>query len=225
MDHGQVLPLFPLGIVVFPDQALPLHIFENRYKEMIADCCAEGEGEYEPFGLSFEHEGNAAPVGCAVQVMKVTREYSNGTFDIVCRAVWRYRTLEVREHERSYLMAHVERLDDEEVGPVDPSIRLLVRERLGQLTDLAAQDMGSLGYGSHDDDPEQSLDALDVGDAFVIAQRIGLEPSRRQALLELLSENARLQYLADLLDDLLPTMQKRQDRQRRVKTNGYTTGD
>ena len=163
MDHGQILPLFPLGIVVFPDQALPLHIFEDRYKEMIADCCAEGEGEYEPFGLSFEHEGNVAPVGCAVQVMKVTRQYSNGTFDIVCRAVWRYRTLEVREHERSYLMAHVERLDDEEVGPVDHSIRLLVRERLGQLTDLAAQDMGSLGYGSHDDDPEQSLDALDVG--------------------------------------------------------------
>jgi len=81
--------------------------------------------------------------------------------------------------------------------------------------------MGGAGFGSQADELE-SLSHQDDADAFAIAQRIGLEPSRRQQLLELLGENDRLQYLAEFLDQLLPTVQQRQDRQRRVKTNGHT---
>jgi ATP-dependent Lon protease len=208
-------------VVVFPEQTLPLHIFEDRYKKMIADCAQQGSDDYSLFGLNYEHEGDIAPVGCAVQVMKVTRQYSNGTFDIICRALWRYRIIDVRDHERSYLVAQVEPLNDDEDGPVDPALQMLVEDRLRQLTQLVGQDMGGAGFGSQADELE-SLSHQDDADAFAIAQRIGLEPSRRQQLLELLGENDRLQYLAEFLDQLLPTVQQRQDRQRRVKTNGHT---
>ena len=224
MPHSapQTFPLFPLGVVVFPEQTLPLHIFEDRYKKMIADCAQQGSDDYSLFGISYEHEADIAPVGCAVQVLKVTRQYSNGTFDIVCRALWRYRIIDVRDHERSYLVALVEPLDDDEDGPADPALQMLVADRLRQLTQLVDQDMGGAGFGSQEDEPDESLPHQDDADAFTIAQRIGLEPTKRQQVLELLSENERLQYLADFLDELLPTIQQRQDRQRRVKTNGHT---
>jgi ATP-dependent Lon protease len=188
---------------------------------MIADCTPAREGQdYGLFGMSFEHEGTISSVGCAVQVLKVTRRYSNGTFDIVCRGAWRYRLTETLQ-ERAYLTARVERLDDEDAGLVNPSLRLLVQERLQQLMDLASQDMGGLGYGPQADDLESLQEITDV-DAFELAQRIGVEPVRRQQLLELLGEGERLQFLAGYLEEMLPTMQERQERQRRVKTNGHT---
>ncbi len=210
---------------MFPDQTLPLHIFEDRYKKMIADCAQADSGDYSLFGLSYEHEGDIASVGCAVQVVKVTRQYSNGTFDIICRTLWRYRIAEIRDDEQPYLTARVERLDDNDDGPVDPALQSLVSERLRQLADLAAQDMGSDGYGLQADELDVSGHTLEDVEAFAVAQRIGLEPPGRQQLLELLGENSRLQYLAGFLEELLPTMQRRQDRQRRVKTNGHSKAD
>ena len=57
----QIIPLFPLSIVVFPGHLVPLHIFEERYKKMIADCAGE-EGRYEPFGISYENDGDVAAI-------------------------------------------------------------------------------------------------------------------------------------------------------------------
>ncbi len=170
--HGtQTLPLFPLGMVVFPNQTLPLHIFEERYKQMIADCALQREGEdYGPFGMSFEHEGDIAPIGCAVQVLKVTRRYSNGTFDVICRGAWRYRAIEVEQNVQPYLTARVEMLEDEEAEFADPAMQQLVREHLRRLMDQASQEMGSLGYGPQTDDLDAALQGLDEGDTFVLAQ-------------------------------------------------------
>ena len=108
----QIIPLFPLSIVVFPGHLVPLHIFEERYKKMIADCAGE-EGRYEPFGISYENDGDVAAIGCAVTVTRRAEANAEGSFHIVCRARRRYRILQVYEDD-AYLRGHVEFFDDDE---------------------------------------------------------------------------------------------------------------
>ena len=114
----QIIPLFPLSIVVFPGHLVPLHIFEERYKKMIADCAGE-EGRYEPFGISYENDGDVAAIGCAVTVTRRAEANAEGSFHIVCRARRRYRILQVYKDD-AYLRGHVEFFDDDEDDEADP---------------------------------------------------------------------------------------------------------
>ncbi|HMK38660.1 MAG TPA: LON peptidase substrate-binding domain-containing protein, partial [Bacteroidota bacterium] len=73
------LPLFPLNVVLFPRSALPLHIFEERYKVLINECVERGT----PFGVALAREKGMADVGCSAVVSSVTRRYDDGRMDIV----------------------------------------------------------------------------------------------------------------------------------------------
>lgn len=215
MSEDLVIPLFPLSIVVFPGHIVPLHIFEDRYKRMVADCT--GGDVDEPFGICFENDGDIAEVGCAVTVSRITERYADGSFDVICRAGSRYRTVEVFE-KRAYLMGRVEYFDDDDGDP-DPALQELVRQRFRSLVDLAAEEAGAhIDEGAQ----EEAAKGLEEGDAFAVAQRMGLEPARKQRLLEMRSEDARLQHLAEHLEELLPVLEERMARKRRVKSNGRT---
>ena len=67
MNPSGRLPLFPLGIVVYPDEPVPLHIFEQRYREMVQLCMAEDR----PFGIVYATEDEIAEVGCTARVRRV----------------------------------------------------------------------------------------------------------------------------------------------------------
>ena len=216
----QTIPLFPLSLVVFPGHLVPLHIFEERYKKMIADCADEG-GRYRPFGISYDNDGDVAGVGCAVTVMRRAEANADGSFDIVCRAQSRYRLLQGFEDE-AYLRGRVEFFEDEEEDEADPALQELVRMRFRDLVELAAQEAGAQivdGEGVQED----AARGLEEGDAWAIAQRTGMEAARKQQMLELTSENARLQALAQYLEELLPVLEVRLARRRQVKSNGHTS--
>ncbi len=81
MDADAVeLPIFELPLVLLPGELVPLHIFEERYKRMIAHCLEDGE----PFGIVFrDGEGGARRVGCEARVTEVTERFDDGRLNII----------------------------------------------------------------------------------------------------------------------------------------------
>jgi Lon protease-like protein len=80
-----LLPLFPLEVVLLPEEPLPLHIFEERYKEMIGECLkakASGGGQQE-FGVVLAKGQEIYDVGCTARIVNLTRQYADGRMDIL----------------------------------------------------------------------------------------------------------------------------------------------
>ena len=199
-----LIPLFPLAIVVYPGQSVPLYIFEERYKEMIADCEPEGSGEFSPFGISLFDEGEVADVGCTAVVSEIARRHADGSMHLVAAGRQRYRTLEVMEG-KPYLRGRVELVEDAG-GSGDPALARKAGNAYRELLTMAAPGA-----------------AEEVGDAtaFEIAVNCGLDLKQKQRVLEMPSEGERLRYLSDHFDEVLPKLRLRLEQQRRVQSNGY----
>src|SRR5438105_15477431 len=112
VDFGEVvsllLPLFPLDLVLLPGVPLPLHVFEPRYKEMIAECL----DEKKPFGVVRASSDGVAEIGCTAEIIEVTKRYDDGRMDILTRGVERFEVLQVHD-ERPFLQAEFSVIDDE----------------------------------------------------------------------------------------------------------------
>ena len=120
-DNGGMsglLPLFPLQLVALPGNLVPLHIFEPRYREMIA----EAESKGSPFGIVLAKEGGIVNAGCSVVVESVITRYPDGRLDIVGRGRRRFRLLAV-DDELPHLRGEVEYFDDEDLRPAAPEFR------------------------------------------------------------------------------------------------------
>ena len=122
------LPLFPLDVVLFPEMLLPLHIFEERYKEMIAECL-QGDS---PFGVLYSHEDTVETIGCTAEIRQVLKRYPDGRLDLVAVGRKRFQVT-FFDSERAYLRGSVELLPDS-VGDRGPS-----EELARQTLDLYAQ--------------------------------------------------------------------------------------
>lgn len=102
------IPLFPLDVVLFPGAPLPLHIFEERYREMFRDCMAEGL----EFGVVRAQEDGMAVIGCTAAIGRVLHRYPDGRFDVMCHGERRFE-IEMLDDSRSYLQAEVDWLADD----------------------------------------------------------------------------------------------------------------
>ena len=107
-------PLFPLGIVALPSELVPLHIFEERYKTMMARCLEE-ESE---FGIVWLADDGLRPIGCACEIAEILERMPDGRLNLVARGTRPFR-IEARQDELAYPAGIVEFLDDrdEEVDP------------------------------------------------------------------------------------------------------------
>lgn len=85
MTEERIIPLFPLGIVALPGAPIPLHIFEERYKEMISRCIEQGR----VFGIVLFSGERMADAGCTVRVLEVLKRYDDGRMDILTREIER----------------------------------------------------------------------------------------------------------------------------------------
>jgi len=94
----RLIPLFPLQLVVFPRTRLPLHIFEERYKEMVGEAIRD-ESE---FGIVLARDGGILNAGCTVKVSKVLEMYADGRMDILTLGQRRFEILSLNE-EKDYL--------------------------------------------------------------------------------------------------------------------------
>src|SRR5919108_1223083 len=113
-DSQAEIPIFELPVVLLPGELLPLHIFEERYKRMVADCLDGGE----PFGIVFrDDDGNAHRIGCEARVTEVLERFDDGRMDIVVTGEAPFRVLERFEGE-DFPAGEVESV---EAPPADPA--------------------------------------------------------------------------------------------------------
>lgn len=179
-DRDNDLPLFPLGVVALPGEALPLHLFEERYKELGARCIAEDR----EFGIVLVDDDGPRSVGCAVRVTEVLQEFDDGRLDVLTRGTRPFRVIE-EHHRLSYASAHVEFLEDESEA-LDHDAAAAVRQAYASLASQASD---------HDVTPADLLSAS----AYDMAASVDFAPEAKQQLLESRSENARLHQLLALL--------------------------
>lgn len=181
-----LLPLFPLGVVLFPRTPLGLHIFEERYKEMLR----EAEEKQTEFGIVLAASNGIVNMGCTAVVEKVVKRYADGRFDLIASGRRRFEVILLNE-EKSYLRGSVEFFDDEEAETPPAELRDRVLAQYEQLRrvdeETAAETEASLG------DPQVS---------FQVGQFVS-DVNFRQQLLATRSETARLQQLADYLPEYL----------------------
>src|ERR1700722_13245392 len=115
---SRLIPLFPLRVVVFPRTPLPLHIFEERYKEMTGNAIRD----HSDIGIVLAQEEGIVNAGCTVRIEKLLHTYPDGRMDLLTRGYDRFEIRELNQ-EKSYLQATVEFFDDDDIGVVPAELR------------------------------------------------------------------------------------------------------
>ncbi len=195
-----LLPIFPLpNVVLFPNVFLPLHIFEPRYREMVADALKNdrmiGMVLLRP-GWQREYEGRPAvyPIGCSGVITHVDR-LADGRYNIVLRGVERFRIVE-EDDRLSYRRARIERLPEPACRAEDSTA---IRQQRAKLDALLAPALEhSLPEMPGDTRIPAAMPDEDLVNA--LAQYLDLEPLEKQALLEQRSLRARAESLVELLE-------------------------
>lgn len=130
MSTVQVIPLFPLGLVLLPGTALPLHIFEERYKTMIHDCSRQ----QAEFGIVYYNGSLLRRFGCTARTVGVVHTYADGRMDILNSGNRRFEIVKILENE-PFLQAEVRFFEDSIEDPV--RINELAMTAIEHLEDLA----------------------------------------------------------------------------------------
>ncbi len=186
---SSLLPLFPLDLVLLPGVPLPLHVFEPRYKEMIAECLEEKK----LFGVVRASSAGVADIGCTAEIIEVTKRYDDGRMDILTRGVERFEVLQVHD-ERSFLQAEFSVVEDEPGRAPSQMVEQAVHLH-AEIVRLAGAEIGG---------PEESADHL----SFLLAGSLPLDLDFKQKLLTTLSEPKRLQAVISYLEAVLPGLRR-----------------
>jgi len=207
MTASQIIPLFPLGIVTLPGAATPLHIFEERYKEMIARCLAENL----EFGIVWFNGEAISNAGCTVRILEVTKRYDDGRMDILTRGRQRFQILEIIE-EKAYLEARVLFFEDA------PEVMAAEMAQLAAKGEAVFKEL--VGLLSND----EAVDGLDLSDpkdlSFTIAGFDGFGAMEKQAFLEMTSTRNRLDKGIAALEKVVARVRLTSEVERIVGGNG-----
>ena len=199
----KLLPIFPLSLVLLPGMPLPLHIFEERYKEMMADVMPE-ESE---FGIVLAKDEGIVNVGCTAVVQKVLQRYQDGRLDLIAVGLRRFE-IESLDEDKSYLRATVGFFDDEEEQRPSRELRLKARAAYQKLLTLEKPSIAI--------EPDFDNSRL----SFQLAQYI-LDADKRQTLLTLRSEVERLEYVIKIVPGYIFQREQMALAQRLAPTNGH----
>jgi len=197
------LPLFPLNLVLYPGERLPLHIFEERYKDLTQYCL----DHKVPFGILRSEDNVLADVGTTARIQEVVSRYEDGRMDIAVEGQERFRLRELYD-EKSYYTGDVVVLEEEGATP-----DLNLRER------AITQHMKLLELAGRTVRPDLYKDVEFL--SYVIARNAALDGKQKQELLEVDSEEQRIQYLIDHFESLIPQVEQKEDIHRRIRSNGH----
>jgi Lon protease-like protein len=211
-----LLPLFPLEIVLLPDEPLPLHIFEERYKEMIGACLRAQEEGIPPqeFGVVLAKDGKMRRAGCRARIVNVTRKYEDGRMDIFTVGTRRFEIL-FTNPERSFLRGGVEYFDDEEHADTPEEAEAAhaiemfrqIMRRLRRTSDLPI----------HFTRPYRHL-------SFRIAASLPLDLDFKHQLLTLRREPERLEKTVQVIESLIPQFDRIEKARAKSGGNGHGGG-
>jgi Lon protease-like protein len=224
------IPLFPLHTVLAPGIALPLHVFEERYRVMVRRCLDASA----PFGVVLIREGSEvaprdgttqqlaiAGVGTFAEIREASR-YADGRWDVLAVGTGRFVVREVIADREPFLVAEVDPYPDEPDDPGEDDAEAadeLADELAGRVTrrfvdylrllqpreeaEIAFRERGA--WPEPSDDPEAARVALRIPEdpsalSYLLTGIVQVEPERKQALLEAASAEERLRDLDELLD-------------------------
>ena len=204
---SQLLPLFPLDIVLFPKMVLPLHIFEERYKEMIGKCLRSKA----PFGVLYTHEGTTARVGCLAGILKVLKKYDDGRMDLLAQGGDRFEILHF-DTSASYLQGWSEAFADQD-GAQPPDRKAV--ERLLELFRETARIL------KRSEAEKVVVSPGYQGLSFQIAAGFALPKTVKQRVLEGRSETERVAILIAWFNDNLPRLRRTRVAAKRAGSNGH----
>ena len=197
-DH---LPFFPLNLVPYPGEALNLHIFEPRYRQLINECLDEGG----TFGIPVFLDNKLPGFGTEMRVTQLAKRYDDGRMDIRTEGlrVFRLITFQNPVPDKLYAGGSVEFQPNEPYADVMPGLA----ERLRRLYHLL-----------------QVPTALETDSetfSYTVAHKIGLSIGEEYELLTMPRETERQAYLIRHLERVLPVVAEVERTKERIRQNGH----
>ncbi|MFL5842233.1 MAG: LON peptidase substrate-binding domain-containing protein [Thermoleophilaceae bacterium] len=200
-DVIERFPLFPLGLVLLPQELVPLHIFEERYKLMI-DECLENDSE---FGIVWLSDDGLRDIGCSARIVRLVDRAEDGRMNILVEGVQPFRLLR-RIEDMPYPAGDVEPLEDFDPA-ADPELAEQARARYAELVEKATEE-------------KPDADALAALDAYGMAATVEHPDEAKQALLELRAENDRLRMVDEMFRTAIKRVAYAEETAERAQTNG-----
>ena len=200
-DVLERFPLFPLGLVLLPQELVPLHIFEERYRLMV-DRCLEDDSE---FGILWLSDDGLRDVGCAARITEVVERFDDGRLNILIEGTEPFRLLR-RIDDMPYPAGDVEQLADFDPA-ADPELLELAQARYAELVETAT---------------EEKPDLAEIAqlDAYGMAATGEHPAEAKQALLELRAENDRLRMVEEMFRTAAKRVAYAEEAAERAQTNG-----
>lgn len=196
------LPMFPLELVAFPGEKLPLHIFEQRYQQLLEDC----EDEKITFGIP-TYINKRLEYGTEMEVLKIEKRYSSGASDVICKGVRVFKLVDFQNRLEDKLYAggtvkFLEGIQDGTAALRENFIRLLIAfyDELDIVT------------------PVVNISTITT---YTLTHKMGLSLDQEYALLQILSEKERYEFLIQHLSSILPTIRTVNRTKEIIKLNGH----
>lgn len=198
------IPIFPLGLVVYPGEQLNLHIFEPRYKQLITECFNNKKG----FGIPVVINDKINEMGTLVEVMEISQVYEDGKMDIKTSGSKVFRILETIKEipEKLYSGAIVNFPENNKRGN-----KVLMQKLLKGIKELHQLLKVNKQFSKNEED----LSCYDL------AHHVGFSLKEEYDLLELLNELQRQEYLKRHLKKTLPLMEQMEILKEKIKLNGH----
>lgn len=198
------VPIFPLGIVVYPGESLNLHIFEPRYKQLINECHSGNK----PFGIPTVIDNRVQDYGTVVRIKEITTVHDNGEMDIKTEGEKVFRVLEVIKEipDKLYSGAIVNYPVNHEAGSAEVMRRLL--SSVKELYKLLKVDK----------DFKKSDEQIN---SYDLAHHVGFSLQEEYEFLNLMHERQRQEYLKRHLTKVIPLVAEMENLKKKVKLNGH----
>lgn len=199
-----LIPIFPLGIVVYPGEQLNLHIFEERYKQLINDCFTNKKA----FGIPAILSNGVAEMGTTLEVLEIVTMYDDGKMDIKTKGLKVFRVLELIKDmpDKQYDAAIVTYPDNDE-------------RHFSSLQQQVLADVRGLHQMIHVQKDFKKPDHELV--SYDLAHHAGLNLNEEYELLSLMREDQRLEYLKRHLAKVLPVVSGMEGLKEKIQLNGH----
>lgn len=198
------LPLFPLQLVAFPGEQMNLHIFEQRYRQMINESHESGQ----TFGIPAFIDNKVMDIGTEMELIRIEKRYPDGKMDIKTKGLGLFRILDFQPKAQGKLYAgsEVERLSYTTDGDwmLNEQILELVKD-LFQLLNIQKEL------------PETAGDFI----SYDLGHQVGFSTEQEYEFLQLLNEKDRQGYMKDHLEKFIPTVREMENLRKRAQMNGH----
>jgi Lon protease-like protein len=199
------IPVFPLGIVVYPGEIVNLHIFEPRYKQLVKECFSEEK----PFGIPTVIDNRLNEMGTLVKITEVVKQYENGEMDIRTQGLRVFRVLELIKTVPDKLFSGaIVNYPENVEGPGQRELMAKVINAMRELHRL-------LNITKQFQKPDEELTSYDI------AHHAGLSLEQEYELLGLFQEEQRQEFLKRHLGAVLPVIAEMETLKEKVKLNGH----